>query len=236
MNASSQLTCSKVCAESHSRCAFVHALRPLHAAVAQQQLREPLPAAHQIDSDLLARPRQIPSGLARRRRKPRPPSTRRPSADPTTDRCRDGRTCCDPPTGAASSTARSPDSRSPPPPPRDTGRTRSGPPRSSSAPAPATQPASRPPARPRPCRTADATARRSPRPTTPRRLSARGHPSPPMSSFQSRPDLLRMGSAGATLRPVKPPQNATEVRPSTPTRIIPGLRLTSRQRCRGFST
>ena len=42
----------------------------------------------------------------------------------------------------------------------------------------------------------------------------------PMSSFQSRPDLLRMGSAGAALRPVKPPQNATEVRPSTPTRII----------------
>jgi hypothetical protein len=44
-------------------------------------------------------------------------------------------------------------------------------------------------------------------------------------SIWQRADLERdivvaMGSAGATLRPVKPPQNAFEVRPSTSRRII----------------
>jgi hypothetical protein len=31
-----------------------------HPAVTQQQLREPMPAAHQIEPDLLARPREVP--------------------------------------------------------------------------------------------------------------------------------------------------------------------------------
>ena len=86
--------------------------------------------------------------------------------------------------------ARSPDNRSRPRPPPGRARTRSGPPRSNSAPAPATQPASRPPARPRSRRTADATARRSPRPTTPRWWSGRGHPRGASSSSHGRTSFV----------------------------------------------
>jgi hypothetical protein len=39
-----------------------------HPAVTQQQLREPVPTAHQIDADLLACPGEIPRGLRARRR------------------------------------------------------------------------------------------------------------------------------------------------------------------------
>ena len=195
--------------------------RPVpHAAVAQQQLREPMPAAHQVEPDLLARPGQVPRGLeARRRDRDRcqraghqltqqqvgvaaiglvaiPGRTRRlRRRDHLTIDPRRHRRAIQPEPGRA-------------------------PPRSTRAPAQATQPATQRPAPPHRYRTAADTARPSPHPTTQRRSSARGHPSRPMSSFPSRPDLLRMGSAGAHLRPVKPPQNATEVRPSTSRRII----------------
>jgi hypothetical protein len=36
-----------------------------HAAVTQQQLREPMPAAHQVQADLFARPGEIPGRLER---------------------------------------------------------------------------------------------------------------------------------------------------------------------------
>ena len=39
-----------------------------HAAVAQQQLREAMPAAHQVEPDLLACPGQVPRRLERGRR------------------------------------------------------------------------------------------------------------------------------------------------------------------------
>jgi hypothetical protein len=56
MNASSVLGCSKLCAASQWRLSLRPRLAVVHAAVAQQQLRDAVAAAHQVHSDLLARP------------------------------------------------------------------------------------------------------------------------------------------------------------------------------------
>jgi len=75
----------------------------------------------------------------------------------------------------------------------------------------AAQPASRSPPRCR-RRNAPGEAHPSTHQAPPHASSGRGHPDPHRSSFPSWPDLLRLGSAGARLRPDKPPY-ARSVRP-----------------------